>query len=129
MPGVTNTPGLFRAFFTQKSFFEAKLWREDIQQHHPKHAKNSLNHDVRFELIGSATRSGNATIDVLSCCKGLFLDIYSGYSPPPSWLCHDQSSSEAYRRDIKSSAISFVYNHTSNQRRRGSTNISYTSYI
>ena len=49
MPGVTNTPGLFRSFFTQKSFFEAKIRREDIQ-HHLKARKKSFNHDVRFEL-------------------------------------------------------------------------------
>ena len=40
-----------------------------IHHKHSKHAKNSLNHDVRFELIGSATRSGNATIDTLSSLK------------------------------------------------------------
>ena len=67
------------------------MWREDIQ-HHLKHAKNHVNHDVRFELIGSATRSGNATIDALSSCKGLFFDIYAGYCPPSLWLCHDQTS-------------------------------------
>lgn len=52
-------------FSRKKSFFEAKMWREDIQ-HHLKHAKNHINHDVRFELIGSATRSCYATIDDLS---------------------------------------------------------------
>ena len=52
-------------FSRKKSFFEAKLRREDIQ-HHLKARKKSFNHDVRFELIGSATRSCNATLDDLS---------------------------------------------------------------
>ena len=55
-------------FSRKKSFFEAKIRREDIQ-HHLESRRKKSNHDVRFvtfEIIGSATRRCNAAIDALS---------------------------------------------------------------
>ena len=100
---------IFRAFFTQKSFFEAKLWREDIQ---------IISRSTRQKIVSTMTSASSSQAQQLEVttplqtpyhrCKGLFLDIYAVYCPPPSWLYHNQS--QHIVEIIKLSATSFVYN-------------------
>ena len=118
-------------FSRKKSFFEAKIRREDIQHHTssqstqkicqpwcPLRADRLSNQKLqchyRRPIIAAKVCFSISTQDIVYRHRGCVM------------IKHQ---SDAYRRDVKSSAISFVYNHASNQRRRGSNNIADTSYI
>ena len=116
-------------FSRKKSFFEAKMWREDIQHHlearkkscqpwRPLRAHRLSNQKLqchyRRPIIAAKVCFSISTQDIVHRHCGCVM------------IKHQ---SDTYRRDVKSSAISFVCNHTSNQRRRGSTLMADSSYI
>ena len=92
MPGVTNTPGLFRSFFTQKELLRS----QNVAGRYPTSSQSTQKiMSTMTSASSSQAQQPEASMPLQTTyhrCKGLFFVIYAGYCPPSLWLCHDQTS-------------------------------------